>query len=42
VVFHFLVRHFHIFGLDIQAWMILATALIVVAVYFSMRTTGKI
>jgi hypothetical protein len=34
---HFLVRHFHMFGLDIQGWMFVATALVVVGVYFSNR-----
>jgi hypothetical protein len=35
---HFLVRHFHMFGADIQGWMFVATALVVVGVYFSIRS----
>jgi hypothetical protein len=33
----FLVRHFHVFGVDIQGWMFVATALVIVGVYFSIR-----
>jgi hypothetical protein len=35
---HFLVRHYHMLGVDIQAWMFVATALVLVGVYFSIRS----
>jgi hypothetical protein len=37
-MFHFLVRHYHVFGVDIQAWMFMATAMVVVGLYFSIKS----
>jgi hypothetical protein len=34
----FLVRHFHLFGIDFQNWMPIALAIIVVAIVVAART----
>jgi hypothetical protein len=38
VISHFLVHHFQVLGVSFQGWMFAAAAIILVFIYFSMRS----